>query len=169
MPCPPSSRAPDRGRHCLCLFCAAPAWLHLLCAAVCALVRELEPRPHVWAQPYPLIRAFVLYCRSLWVCSRSAEHVFSAGAQIAANKNMRAELLAAAAQSEASFTPAHCSQNHMHCTILMNSWPLRRSLKGRNACMIALSSQNNQDFARITRPKHGSASRTRNSQCRANT
>ena len=111
-----------------------------------------HPHPQVRSKPYPLARAFVLYCRSLWVFSRSAEHIVSAGAQIAANKNMRA----AAAQSEASFTPAHCSQNHVHCNISMNSWPLRRNPKGRNACMIAFQSK--QPGFQITRPKHGSAS-----------
>ena len=125
-------------------FLRNSGWLQLcVCGAVCTLLRErraLEPHQHVQPKPYPLVRAFVLYCRSLWVCSRSA--IVSAGARIAANKNMRA----AAAQSEASFTPAHCSQNHVHCSISMNSWPLRRNPKGRNACMIALTSPNSQDF-----------------------
>ena len=136
LPFSPSSRPVDRARRCFCLFCATPAGCSLQCAAVCALVRErraVEPRPHVWAKLYPLLHAVVLYCMSLWVCSRSAEHVVSAGAQIAANKNMRA----AAAQSEASFMPAHCSRNHVPCNIFMNSWPLRCGPKGPNACMIA--------------------------------
>ena len=106
LPFSPSSRPVDRARRCFCLFCATPAGCSLQCAAVCALVRErraVEPRPHVWAKLYPLLHAVVLYCMSLWVCSRSAEHVVSAATQIAAaaNKNMRA----AAAQSEASFMP----------------------------------------------------------------
>ena len=124
LPCPPSSRAPDRGRRCLCLFCAAPAGC-TCCAPPCASFfrerRAVEPRPHVWAKPYLLVCAFVLYCRSLWVCSRSAEHVVSAATHTAANKNMRAERLAAAAQSGASFMPAHCSQNHIPETLLRTS------------------------------------------------
>ena len=162
MPCPPSSRAPDRGRRCLCLFCAAPAGC-TCCAPPCApLFRErraVEPRPHVWAKPYPLVRAFVLHCRSLWVCSRSAEHVVSAATQIAANKNMHA----AAAQSEASFMPALCSHNHVHCNIFMNSWPLRCGPKGRNACMIAFTSgPNSQDFTlcKLACPVHAAESMT---------
>ena len=43
--------------------------------------------------------------------------------------------------------PAHCSQNHVHCNILMNSWPLRSGLKGRNACMIVFTTgPHGQDF-----------------------
>ena len=106
-----------------CTCCASP------CAPFFRERRAVEPPPHVCAKLYSLVHAFVLYCRSLWVCSRSAEHVVSAVTQTAANKNMRA----AAAQSEASFMPAHCSQNHVHCNIDMNSWPLRSGLKGRNS------------------------------------
>ena len=68
-----ATRAPDRGRRCLCLFCAAPAGC-TCCAPPCAPFfrerRAVEPRPHVWAKRYPLVRAFVLYCRSLWVTGR---------------------------------------------------------------------------------------------------
>ena len=119
----------------------------------------MEPRPHVWAKPYLLVCAFVLYCRSLWVCSRSSEHVVSAATQISANKNMRA----AAAQSEASFMPALCSQNHVHINILMNSWPLRSGPQGRNACMIEFTTgPNSQDFTlcKLACPAHAAESMT---------
>ena len=99
------------------------------------------------------------HCGCQWVCSRSAEHVVSAATQIAANKNMRA----AAAQSEASLMPAHCSHNHVHCNIFMNSWPLRCGPKGRNACMIAFTSgPNSQDFTlcKLACPVHAAESMT---------
>ena len=132
LPCPPSSRPPDRGRRCL-AFSAPHQLAAACCAPPCAPFfrerRAVEPRPHVCAKLYSLVHAFVLYCRSLWVCSRSAEHVVLAATQTAANKKMRA----AAAQSEASFMPAHSSQNHVHCNIFLNSWPLRCGPRGRNS------------------------------------
>ena len=70
---------------------------------------------------------------------------------------------AAAAQSEASLMPAHCSHNHVHCNIFMNSWPLRCGPKGRNACMIAFTSgPNSQDFTlcKLACPVHAAESMT---------
>jgi len=128
-----SKFTPSGPRQALLLpFLRCTGWLH---PAVRRRVRPYFASGGRWnlarmsGLPYPLVRAFVLYCRSLWVCSRSAEHVVLAATQTAANKKMRA----AAAQSEASFMPAHSSQNHVHCNIFINSWPLRCGPRGRNS------------------------------------
>ena len=145
LPCPTSSCPPDRGRRCLCLFCAASAGCSLLCAAVCALLSRAAgggTSPACLGEALSIGACFCAVLQSFLALQSTLSRQL-----LAANKNM----CAAAAQAEASFMPAHCSQSHVHCNIFMTSWPLRGGPRGRNACMIAFTAgPNSQDFRSVS-------------------
>ena len=91
LPCPPSSRPADRGRRCFCLFCETAAGCNFVC-----VWRSVHPSsraarvgtsPTCPGEALSIGASFCAVLQVTVVCSRSAEHIVSAGAQIYPNRS----------------------------------------------------------------------------------